>query len=386
MKGSAIGPSNAELLMNGAFPKLLTLAAMVFLIDAPAASVKLLRTPDGGLQPQAAIDEKGAAHLIFFKGDPKKGELYYTRIGEDERFSTPIPVTTAETGPMAIGNIRGAQLAVGKNGRAHVAWMGGGKIMYYTRLNDAGTEFEPPRNLVTWAGGLDGGGTVGADAKGNVYVAWHGHPVDAKMGELGRAVFVARSSDEGKTFAREEKASGSADGTCACCGMRAYADSKANLYLLYRAADGSSRDMILLKSSDAGKSFQPAVISRWPINKCPMSSSTITELNGDLLVATEKADQVSFARVPPDKLSLARNTSAPGMGKRKHPVVLTNSKGETLFAWTENMGWAKGGSLAWQLYDADQNPQAEKGTARGVPVWSLITGYTKANGDFVIVY
>jgi hypothetical protein len=355
-------------------------------INATGSSVKVLRAPEGGIQPQAAVDDKGTPHLIYFKGDPKKGELYYTRIGEDDKFSAPIAVTSAETGPMAIGNIRGAQLAVGKNGRAHVAWMGGGKLMYYARLNDARTAFEPPRNLVTWAGGLDGGGTVGADSKGNVYVAWHGHPVDAKMGELGREVFVARSTDEGKTFAREEKAVGSQDGTCACCGMRAYADSKDNLYLLYRAADGTSRDMTLLASSDKGKSFNPSVISRWPINKCPMSSSTITELGGDLLVATEKGDQVSFARLAPDKLSLKKNIPAPGMGKRKHPVVLSNSKGETLFAWTENMGWAKGGSLAWQLYDSDQKPVGEKGSERGVPTWSLITGYTRSNGDFVIIY
>jgi hypothetical protein len=57
-----------------------------------------------------------------------------------------------------------------------------------------------------------------------------------------------------------------------------------------------------------------------------------------------------------------------------------------LLAWTENMGWNKGGSLAWQLYGADQKPTGEKGTARGVPVWSLPTGFAKANGDFVIVY
>jgi hypothetical protein len=366
--------------------KLVVLLFVTSALNASATSVKLLRVPDGGIQPQAALDDKGTAHLIYFKGDPKKGELYYTRVGEDEKFSAPIAVTSADTGPMAIGNIRGAQLAVGKNGRAHVAWMGGGKLMYYSRLNDAGTAFEAPRNLVTWAGGLDGGGTVGADRKGNVYVAWHGHPVDATKGELGREVFVARSTDEGKTFAREEKAPGSQDGTCGCCGMRAYADSKDNLYLLYRAANGTSRDMTLLASSDGGKSFKSTIVSRWPVNKCPMSSSTITEFSGDLLVATEKGDQVSFVRVAPDKLAPNKNVPAPGMGKRKHPVVLTNSKGETLFAWTENMGWAKGGSLAWQLYDADQKPIGEKGAERGVPTWSLITGYTKPNGDFVIVY
>src|SRR6266404_715315 len=231
--------------MNDSMAKLLALIVVAAGItsSAPAAAVKLLRAPDGGIQPQAVVDDKGMAHLIYLKGDPKAGELYYTRIGEEEKFAAPVRVTSSNQGAMAIGNIRGAQLAVGKNGRAHVAWMGGGKIMYYARLNDAGTAFEPPRNVLTWAGALDGGGTIAADSKGNVYVAWHGRAPDAKAGELGRAVFVTRSTDEGKTFSREEKAAGAQDGACACCGMRAFADTKGNVYFLYRAFDGTSRDM-----------------------------------------------------------------------------------------------------------------------------------------------
>src|SRR3989442_14208450 len=111
---------------------------------AGATSVKVLRTPEGGIQPQAVVDASGTAHLIYFKGEAKAGELYYTRVGADDQFSPAIAVTTADKGPMAVGNIRGAQLAVGQNGRAHVAWMGGGSTMYYSRLNDAGTSFEPP--------------------------------------------------------------------------------------------------------------------------------------------------------------------------------------------------------------------------------------------------
>ena len=42
--------------------------------------------------------------------------------------------------------------------------------MLYTRLNDQGTAFEPQRNLMLRTFGLDGGGTVAADAAGNVYV------------------------------------------------------------------------------------------------------------------------------------------------------------------------------------------------------------------------
>ena len=42
--------------------------------------------------------------------------------------------------------------------------------MLYTRLNDAGTAFEPQRDLIRMARGLDGGGAVAADGVGNVYV------------------------------------------------------------------------------------------------------------------------------------------------------------------------------------------------------------------------
>jgi hypothetical protein len=364
---------------------LLILALALGTASVTQAAVKLVRAPDEGIQPQSALDEKGAPHLIYLKGDTKSGELFYTRLLDNDTFAPSIPVNSSN-GPIAIGNIRGAQLAVGKGGRVHVAWMGNGKTMYYTRLNDSGTGFEPPRNLVQWAGGLDGGGTVTADEKGNVYVAWNGRAPGNKADESGRAIFIARSNDEGKSFSREEQAKGSQAGVCACCGMRASTDSRGNLYLLYRATDGESRDMTLLASVNGGKNFKSAVISKWAINGCPMSSSTMAEVSGGILVATEKAGQVSVAQVAPDSLLPSDVASAPGMGKRKHPVVAVNSKGETLLAWTENMGWAKGGSLAWQLYDVNHKPVGEKGRAAGVPTWSLITGFAKANGDFVIVY
>jgi len=363
----------------------LLVSQMVCVITASAASVSLMRTPDEGIQPQAAVDGTGKADLIYFKGEPKAGELLYTRV-EGDSFAPSIRVTDPSKGPMALGNIRGAQLAVGKGGRPHVAWMGGGKIMYYSRLDDAGTGFEPPRNLVTWAGGLDGGGTVAADQKGNVYVAWHGSPPENKAGEVGRAVFVARSTDDGKSFSKEERVTTTDKGVCGCCGMRGYTDAQGDVFFLYRAADGTSRDMMMIESTDAGKTFKSGMVSRWAINQCPMSSSTMAQAGDAIFAATEQRGQVSFARIAADNLAVSSTTPAPGMGKRKHPVVLTNTKGETLLAWTENMGWAKGGTLSWQLYDSNQKPIGEKKSAPGVPVWSLITGFTKPNGDFVIVY
>jgi hypothetical protein len=97
--------------------------------------------------------------------------------------------------------------------------------MLYTRLNDVGTAFEPQRNLITAAVVLDGGGSVAADAAGNVYVFWHA-PEPGKKGEGNRRVWVAASADEGKTFAAERAASTEPTGACGCCGLRAFADRK----------------------------------------------------------------------------------------------------------------------------------------------------------------
>ena len=59
--------------------------------------------------------------------------------------------------------------------------------MLFTRLNDSGTAFEPERNLIQKAYGLDGGGTLAADDQGHVYVFWHA-PIPGTTGEQNRRV------------------------------------------------------------------------------------------------------------------------------------------------------------------------------------------------------
>jgi hypothetical protein len=53
--------------------------------------------------------------------------------------------------------------------------------------------------------------------------------------------------------------------------------------------------------------------------------------------------------------------------------------------WTEGTGWARGGSLAWQLYDASGKVIGEKGTKPNVPACSFGAVVTKAGG-FVVLY
>jgi hypothetical protein len=233
---------------------------------------------------------------------------------------------------------------------------------------------------------LDGGSSVAADSQGHVYVAWHAFGPGASN-ELGRALFVSRSNDEGKTFQRETPASPKPTGACACCGMKAFADSQGAVYMLYRAALAKvDRDEVLLVSPRPGAPFEIAHTAPWKTPNCPMSSATLSEAKEGAVATWETAGQVYFATVNPKTMQVSTPIAAPGAGKRKHPAAVTNAKGETLFVWTEGTGWAKGGAMAWQLYDNQGKATADKGRAEGLPVWSLATALAKPDGRFVVIY
>lgn len=388
---------------------LLTAPALVLLflhlrearpVLAGLPGVTLLRTPDGGIQPQAAVDGNGTLHLIYFKGDPAAGDVFYLRREPGSgRFSAPVRVNSVPGSVIAVGSVRGAQLAIGKNGRVHVAWLGSSKAaprgpgnaspMIYTRMNDAGTGFEPQRNVLQFATGLDGGGSVAADPRGNVYVVWHANP--AADGEPHRRVWVARSTDNGKTFSQETPAYSEPTGACGCCGMRALAGRDGSVYILYRAATESvHRDMFLLTSRDGGLDFAGTRVAPWKINACPMSTASLSQSAGGtpkVLAAWETAGQVFYDQVDPANFTISPPVAAPGAaGDRKHPAVAGDASGRILLAWTEGTAWQKGGSLAWQLFDANGRPIGQMGRADGVPVWGLVADFANPGGSFTVVY
>jgi hypothetical protein len=100
-------------------------AACLRSMAAESSRVALVRCPGDGIQPQAVSDRRGTVHLIYYRGDPRHGDLFYVRQEPAQTsFSKPIPVNTRPGSAIAMGTIRGAQLALGKNGRVHVAWNG----------------------------------------------------------------------------------------------------------------------------------------------------------------------------------------------------------------------------------------------------------------------
>src|SRR5262249_1176512 len=156
---------------------------------------------------------------------------------------------------------------------------------------------------------------------------------------------------------------------------RAFVDKKGTLFVLYRSAsEVIHRDMYLLASADKSSSFQGERIHPWEVGTCPMSSMAFTESSTNTVAAWETDGQVYWSPIVPHAKKRFSPIAAPGNAQgRKHPVVAGNVAGEIILVWTEGMGWNRGGSLAWQVFDKAGKPTEVRGRAGGVPMWSLVS-------------
>jgi len=366
-----------------------------------APDIKILRTPNNGIQPRAILDRAGTLHLLYYVGERLHGDLFYVKSSDlGATWSSPLRVNSEPGTAIAAGTIRGGEMVIGKNGRVHVAWNGssnaapGGPLnpesgqrgapMLYSRLNDSHTGFEPERNLMTRTFGLDGGGAVAADLAGHVYVSWHGKTPGSAKGEAGRQVWIAESDDDGMTFAAEQPAWNESTGACGCCGMAIFADSKGVVRALYRSAtENVHRDIYLLTDPRGSRVFEGRKLDTWNINACPMSSMDFAQAGNKVVGAWETGGHVYFENLT---AATAERIAAPeGVQNQKHPRLAIAPDGETLMAWTEGTGWNRGGSLAWQLYDRAGKPLGNKSTQAGVSTWSFGAVVAKPQG-FLVIY
>lgn len=379
----------------------LALVLILFAVHATSAElaprVRLERVPEGGVQPQVEVDAAGAVHLLYLKGDPTASDVMYCRRGASQRdFSQPRHVNSRPGSAIAIGTVRGAQLALGLNGRVHVVWNGsqqasskpdGAAPMLYTRSTESGDGFEPERDLMTTTTHLDGGGSVAADSQGHVYVVWHGHKTTGPREEIDRGVFVAFSANEGRTFTPERQVNPPDTGVCGCCGLKAFAEDGGVLAIVYRSANQKgNRDTVLLWSTNYGSSFSATVLGQWHVSTCPMSTQALGANRQGLLGMWETRGQVYFTSFLPGRFG-ARDpvAAAGGTGNRKHPAFAVGRQNALLVAWAEGTGWEKGGSVAWECLDAS-GAQTASGRTDGLPVWSFAAAFPEPDGSFTLLY
>ena len=241
-------------------PRLILALCLLSAMAHAAELVAIVRVPNGGIKPSLALDAAGVVHLAYFAGDPKGGDAFYVTSRDwGVAWSAPVRVNSQAGSVLGVSSIRGPRLALGRGGRVHVLWNGSsvakpraplnpaqpadsphnGTPLLYTRLDDTHRAFEPQRNVMSRTCALDGGSDIAADSEGRVFAVWHAMLPGAK-GEAERAIWVARSDDDGATFAEEKNALPQPTGACACCSVAAAVDETGALAILFRAATGGS--------------------------------------------------------------------------------------------------------------------------------------------------
>ena len=151
------------------------LALLLFAcLRVAATEVKLERVPENGLQPQVAMQADGTVHLVYLMEQPNGADIRYTRrAAVAKSWQPPVTVNTLPQSAVVTGTIRGAQIALGKNGHVHVVWNGAAQKgdharapLYYTRMVNA--KFEKQRTMNEGTLHLDGGASVAATDQGGV--------------------------------------------------------------------------------------------------------------------------------------------------------------------------------------------------------------------------
>jgi hypothetical protein len=160
------------------------------------------------------------------------------------------------------------------------------------------------------------------------------------------------------------------------------------LVLLYRSATAlTHRDIFVLASTDSGRSFRGSKVQPWDIGACPMTSMAMAAAGLRVAGTWETAGQVYFGDVDVNAATIDTAIAAPGTGdSRKHPRLAIGTRGNTLLVWTEGTAWARGGALAWRVFDAAGRPSEGSGRASGVPVWSFGAAIARRDGGFTVLY
>ena len=175
---------------------------------------------------------------------------------------------------------------------------------------------------------------------GVVHVAW----IDGREGKKESGTFVTRSTDRGRTVAKNLKVD---EDTCVCCRTSLTTGSDGTLYLAWRKVlPGAVRETVVARSTDGGDTYSSPVIvghDKWVFPGCPHRPASIgTDRLGRLYVVwyTEGIDETPAVFLaysddrgdtfsPKQKLNLSKGTFP------DHPQMAVDPEGRLVLVWEE---------------------------------------------------
>ena len=304
----------------------LTVAALTGLGGAAFAADKATGAPvrvtpsDGpdrdGKQPQVAVDEAGRIYVAFGVGSTlrlavstDRGETFEVR-----------PV--GSTPSLALGMRRGPRVVV-TGDSVVVTAIGGekgkgkdGDVLAWRSTDSGKTWAGPTRVNSVPSSAREGLHGMASGPDGKIFCTW----LDLRNKRT--EVYGARSKDGGKTWEPDALVYSSPEkSVCECCHPSAAFAPDGTLHVMWRNSLKGKRDLYLASSSDVGKTFRPAEKlgkGTWALNACPMDGgSVVAGPDGEVETVWMRAGTVYSAKPGKPERELGRgvqgwNAAGPG--------------------------------------------------------------------------
>jgi hypothetical protein len=222
--------------------------------------------------------------------------------------------------------------------------------VYLVKSTDDGRTFSAPRRVNDGPTGPECRfPTVAVDSRGTVHVAWldKRHETPERPGFS--RVYVARSTDGGRTFQRNVDATGKQEcSICHCCRMGVATHPEGGIVVLFRNDVNDLRDIFLVRSQDGGEWSAPEPIeeTRWILPSCPMNGPSVAlDEAGNLHAVWSTGGPIHAKPVFPGEESAMRvmyrrlnarsqNWEAPiYLGSGSYPRIVLGPDGTPLVTW-----------------------------------------------------
>ncbi len=276
-----------------------------------------------GREPEMSIDSKGIIRIIY--GVEEK--IFYT-FSKDDGKTFAAPVKVAEIMGMHLGMERGPQLATSKDFSIITSTDKQGNIHSFQldHKTDRWRKITTVNDIADIA--KEGMMDLAADDSNNFYAVW----LDLRIEKKNNIAFSSWSPKKGWDANRIIYASPQKK-VCECC-RPSIAVSKKSISIMFRNSIEGYRDLYLISSQDAGKTFNKAVKlgeGSWKLQACPMDGGALAlDSKGNNKTVWQRDNQIFFAESESPESKIA-NGKTPRIALLKDGILYSWSSGGELW-------------------------------------------------------
>jgi hypothetical protein len=320
--------------------------------------------------------ENGNLYVLGVDGEKKKLVMMMSHDGGDN-FMLPIPVSPdgvnvqyrSENGPSLV--------ASGMN--VYALWQQStpeaGTEVVVARQGRMGEGFATPVRVLDKKPddrSFNGFSSMALGPKGEIYVVWlDGRDQAPPQGTF--SLYLAKSSDQGKTFGKNIRIVTS---VCPCCRPSIAVDDDGNVYVAWRKVfDGDIRDIVVASSRDGGNTFSgpvKAADDSWVLHACPDSGPSLAVRNGKVAIAWFSEGRGKSGIRYATSSDQGKTFGGPQMISSSvvdpnHPALAINGDGATIIAFQGRDEKSQNGWGAFATYAVKIDKDGKASAAQRIP-------------------